>query len=378
MKSSNFVGNLVERLTRRAGRTRFVRALCFFPAIVIQAASLWRRRVSKARKVIIFLVPGDEYISGGILSIFSLYRFSQTLSAVHQAEVLMCFFPGEGRHTYHYVLFKNDVIIYPFNLALAMCFRAEQIQLHVPEYALPIVVERIGPGRLAQLRSNQDLRLNILNQNTMGMPADVFLDQLRTTLPEHLTCTTAHPSYSTEAHRRRWKMPVHHLPGWTYPDAAPATGYETKRDLMLVSPDASPHRAAVLNKIAEELPRLKIQVISGMRFEDYLKLASVAKWSLTFGEGMDDYFLSTFYRGGVGFAVYNDFFFTPEFKALRTVYPDWKTLALKIIDDIKALDNKPAMESYNTAVRPLIINIWSYDKTLAALEAFYRGNYTFP
>jgi hypothetical protein len=76
--------------------------------------------------------------------------------------------------------------------------------------------------------------------------------------------------------------------------------------------------------------------------------------------------------------VYNTEFFTPEFKGRRTVYPDWETLATRITADIKALDSKQAMESYNAEVRPLLAGIWSRDKTLAALEAFYRGQFTLP
>jgi hypothetical protein len=343
----------VKKIVARAYRIITFPARCV-TAKIVQAPGLWQFLRLADRRVIMFLVPGREIIGGGPLSIFNLYRFSQEMAAVHHAKVVMCSYPGEGADSCRYPNIANDVTIYPFRMILAMCRRVEQMQLHVPEYAAQAIVERIGFERLARLRSTHGLRLNILNQNILLMPPDAFLQRLRLKVPEHLTCTTAHPSYSTVEFRRRWGMPVHHLPAWTYPDAA------------------------VLNKIATELPRLEIKVIEDMRFEDYLKLARAAKWSLTFGEGMDDYFMSVLFRGGVGFAVYNTEFFTPEFKGRRTVYPDWETLATRITADIKALDSKQAMESYNAEVRPLLAGIWSRDKTLAALEAFYRGQFTLP
>jgi hypothetical protein len=115
-----------------------------------------------------------------------------------------------------------------------------------------------------------------------------------------------------------------------------------------------------------------------MRYQDYLELVRVAKWSLTFGEGMDDYFVATPYRGGVGFAVYNDDFFTSEFKGLRTVFPDWETLSSKITDEIRALDNKDSMEAYNACLRPLLTKYWSRTNTKNALECFYQDKFTLP
>jgi hypothetical protein len=344
---------------------------------LVQIASLSLTGAIARSKVILFMVPGDEFISGGLLSIFNLYRFSEELATVHNARVLMCFYPGEGEEKWHYKKMDHEIMVYSFKLVLATCRRVKAMQLHVPEYAVQTVVKEIGWKRLTQLRLTHGLRINILSQNIELMPPDNCIARLREVLPE-ITCTTAHPSYSTAEYRRRLGIPVHHLPAWTYPEEVKISGYETKRELLIVSPDPSPHRESILRLISSELPHLQIQVISGIPFKEYLKLAQVAKWSLTFGEGLDDYFIGLFFRGGVGFAVYNDEFFTKEFKRLRTVYADWKTLAGAIVGEIKDLDSKQAMESYSAEVRGLLTQIWSRDKTKAALEKYYQGKFTLP
>ncbi|MDQ3621527.1 MAG: hypothetical protein M3463_03435 [Verrucomicrobiota bacterium] len=345
--------------------------------LLSKAAALQATGALRSDKLIIFLVPGDEFLSGGILSIFSLYRLSAEMTAIHEAKVLVCFYPGEGWDTAGYRMFDNNVTIYPFAMVQAACRGVRQLLLHVPEYAAPQVMERIGWERLAELRRTRGLRINILNQNNLFMAGDEFLERLRRTLPE-TTCTTAHPSYTTPALRRAWGLPTHFLPAWTAPDDCPATAFEAKRDLMLISPDPSAYREAVLQKLASELPGLETRVISAMRYQDYLELERTAKWSLTFGEGLDGYFIGVFLRGGVGFAVYNEDFFSPEHRGLRTIYPDYDTLLARIIEDIRSLDNKADFEACNASVRPILSATWSPARTRAALEEYYRGHYTLP
>jgi hypothetical protein len=168
------------------------------------------------------------------------------------------------------------------------------------------------------------------------------------------------------------------LPAWFYPDDAPFQPFEEKRDLMLVSPDPDPNRERILKEVATAFPELEIRIIQDVPFSEYIKLERLAKWSLTFGEGMDAYFLGIFLRGGVGFAVYNDNFFTPEFRDLPTVYSTFDEMHSRISSDIRYLDSKVNMESYNAQVRPRIAACWGPEKTRLALESFYQKRYTHP
>jgi hypothetical protein len=343
---------------------------------LIKRWSLRRSGAVKSRKLIIFMVPGGEYISGGILSIFSLHNFSREMLDTHGAEVLMSFFPGEGWATWRYVMFDNDVTIYPFEMIMSACRRAEEILLHLPEYAAPAILESIGWDRLRALRLSHGLRVNILNQNNLMMPGEEFLSRLRDCLPE-ATCTTAHKRYTTREHRLAWGLPTHLLPAWTAPDESPATPFETKKDLMIVSPDQSPYRERVLKRIAAELPHIELKQISRMRYQDYLELEKSAKWSLTFGEGLDGYLLGVTLRGGLGLAVFNEDFFTPEYRGLRTVFPGYDALEGGVVEVIKSLDNKAAFEECNAAMRPILEATWSPKLTREALRNYYASNLTF-
>lgn len=340
-----------------------------------QELGLRSENPASVQKLILFLVPGQEFFSGGILSIFSLYRLSRSMEAIHGARVLMCYFPGNPGPDYKYRKFQNDVIIYPYEMVLEACCNASEILLHVPCYASSKLISRLGRQFFVELQQRCSLKINILNQ---GLSPDVaMLKCLKEVVPD-LTCTTAHPSYCTPLQRQKWGVSLHLLPAWFYPDEAPLRPFEAKRDLLIVSPDPCAWREAILETIAAALPDLEIQIIQDTPFEKYVALEKEAKWSLTFGEGMDAYFMGTFLRGGIGFAVYNDFFFTEDHRTFQTVYPSYDVMRQRIIDDMKSLDSKETMEGYNSQVRPLIESTWGPNKTRLALESFYRRQLTLP
>jgi len=340
-------------------------------------AELLRSPAHRAKRLIIFLVPGKEFISGGILSIFNLYRFSRAMEAIHGAQVVMCYYPYEARTASRYVMFDNDVTIYPFEMVMATCRNASHVLMHIPEYAVEDILNRIGWDSLWRLRAERNLRANILNQNALLMPRPQSVARLREVIGD-LTCTAAFPRFVTVEQRRYWNVPLHFLPAWTRPDDGDPTPYETKRNLMIVSPDSHPQREAVLRFVRETFPDMEIRVIKDLRFEEYLKLEEVAKWSLTFGEGLDGYFAGVVLRGGVGFAVFNETFFPEEYRSLQTVYPDYPTLLRRIWEDMRSLDNKESLEAYSAKVRSLLAENWGPQKTRAALAAFYREEYTLP
>lgn len=113
---------------------------------------------------------------------------------------------------------------------------------------------------------------------------------------------------------------------------------------MIVSHDDHPLKQQVLRQIAQAFPALRIEVIREISFENYLKLIRRAKWSLTFGEGLDGYFADQVFSGGVSFAVFNNRFFTPPFAKLEAVYPTWEILMDKIVADLIRLDEPKAYQ----------------------------------
>jgi hypothetical protein len=156
------------------------------------------------------------------------------------------------------------------------------------------------------------------------------------------------------------------------------SGYHDKEPLLIVSPDNHPLKQQVLAKISQALPELKIQVIQDISFEDYKKLVRRAKWSLTFGEGLDFYLIEQVFSGGVAFAVFNERFFTPAFAHLETVYPSWEILMERMVVDLQRLDEPLAYTHCWQEAYDLVSEIYTTEHFRENLRMFYRGEYTFP
>jgi hypothetical protein len=145
-----------------------------------------------------------------------------------------------------------------------------------------------------------------------------------------------------------------------------------------VSHDAHPLKEDVLGLIARAHPQLEIRIVQNMSYEEYKALILEAKWSLTFGEGLDGYFVEPIFSGGNSFAVFNDRFFTPAFAELETVYPSWEVLQQQMPLDLDRLDEPVAYEKNWRQGYDLLAGLYSTDQFRRNLRAFYRGEYTFP
>lgn len=328
-------------------------------------------------KIVFFFIPGAKRVTGGTLQIFTLYRLTRDIFKDTKTDALICWIPGEGRDLHSYDGFDNEVTVFSLDMVLNTCGSECELLFHLPEYAAMRILEHIGWERLVVLREQHSLQINILNQNIEVMLERTHLDQIKKIFPD-LTCTAGNPVWASESERRKLDIPIHALPTWYYPDDAPWQPYESKKNLMIVSPDSDPHRELVLKTIRCALPELEIQVIKGLKYEQYLKLERMAKWSLTFGEGLDGYFYGPVLRGGVAFAVRNGTFDLPGLENVATVYDSYKHMADRIVADIQALDSKAAYEGYNAMVRQPIASVLGRVRTSDALVAFYQGNLSLP
>jgi hypothetical protein len=137
----------------------------------------------------------------------------------------------------------------------------------------------------------------------------------------YVTVTTAHDAYSNKVTRETLGVPLHKLSVFMGPELFKRSLYPDKKPILVVSHDAHPLKEDVLGLIARAHPQLEIRIVQNMSYEEYKALILEAKWSLTFGEGLDGYFVEPIFSGGNFFAVFNDRFFTPAFAELETVYP---------------------------------------------------------
>jgi hypothetical protein len=345
-------------------------------ALARQARMLRDRFPANYSNLIILLSPGKDTINGGILSICSVYTESLNLRDVHRSEVVMCTLPGDSPLS-RYTRFDNTIDLFSFTLVLSHFRDLDQMIINIPENGWTQFLENLSQDDLDRLRRVRHLHFNIMLQNIKQLPESYqrFIDELR--LLGKVTFTTAHQQYSTSKTRAMLGVPLHKLSVYVSPEQYHRRGYLEKKNLLIVSPDPDPHREIVLARIREQLPDLRIQVIRNLTYEEYKKRIEEAKWSLTFGEGLDGYFVETIFSGGIGFAVYNRDFFTPDFESLRSLYTSHEDLTQKICRDIVDLDNEEAYTQYQ--IEQFDICSKHYDSAIYRenLRSFYEGKYTF-
>ena len=193
-----------------------------------------------------------------------------------------------------------------------------------------------------------------------------------------LTCSTAHEAYSTQQTRDRFAVPLHRMSVYISPEQYRRTGYEAKENILVVSQDAHPLREEVLRRIKARHPHLRVQVVKDLTYTAYKRLISRAKWTLTFGEGLDGYFIEPIFSGGIAFTVFNERFFTPEFESVKVIYHSWEELMSRLPGDIDKLDNPV---EYTTAWKQpyeLLCQTYNSEIYRKNLRRFYRGEYSYP
>jgi len=337
----------------------------------IQKKLLKKNYYSKTEKLVVFLTPGYDTVSGGILSISSIYEESIRFKYIHKAEIIMCTIPGDPP-LLRYTKFNNQNYIYKFSQVLSYFQNLQNLMIHIPEYCINQFLKNVDYLRLNQIK---DVHLNIMLQNIKLLDKKENIEKLKTI--GRVTCTTAHEQYSTIEMREKLGFPLHKLSVYGSPEQYKKERYVEKENLMIISPDSHPQKYEVLNLIGKLFPQLKIFIIKNLTYDEYKNVISRAKWALTFGEGLDGYFVETIFSGGVSFAIYNSTFFTKDFKSLRTVYDSYDLLIKKISLDIKDLDNEITYNNYQRKQYELCCRYYNYKKYINNLELFYKGNYTY-
>ena len=98
----------------------------------------------ETKKLIVFLVPGAQWdfgkekISGGLISICSLYEETLKLKNIHNAEVIMVTHHEDGL-IWKFDSFENNIQLYRINQLSDYFNNLDTIIFHVPEY----LIERV-------------------------------------------------------------------------------------------------------------------------------------------------------------------------------------------------------------------------------------------
>jgi hypothetical protein len=337
---------------------------------------------SAITRLIVFLVPGSDWatgrdkISGGVLSIASLYGETRAIESVHQSKLIMCTFPLDHlllRHTN----FENDIDVYRFSQLKVYFRNLKELTLHIPEFLVEHFGHTTSSADKHFLKGIPSLQINILNQNIKLMPSREVIDSLKS-FTQNITVTTAHKKYCTRALREAYGVPLHFFSTFASPESYVFRSYAQKENLLLLSPDDAEKNRQVFELLKRAIPDLQTRVISGLTYDAYKELIGRAKWSITFGEGLDFYFIEPVFSGSVSFAIYNEDFFTPDFQELETVYNSFEELLKRITTDIRRLDNEVEFDAYQRQQFDLCATYYSIGQYRRNIEAFYKGEYTLP
>ena len=358
-KISNRLRNLVQHIVlRRPSVTSAIRK--------VQKSYLDAHHCNSYDSLIVFFVPGFDMVSGGVMSIISLAGETKKLFAGSKTGVFVCVIP------YHpplskFTKFENDQVIVNYRDLLSRCGNAKKMLLHIPEIYTHYVAKK---SKKLFGRFGGQLCFNILLQNIDVAPSPVFVNKLK--LYGAATITTAHKAYSGEDTKRRYGCPVHHLSVWISPEKYFYKKFNEKRKLIVVSPDGHELRDVILNKIKTQLPEFEFVVIKNMTYSDYLQIISEARFSLTFGEGLDGYFVEPVFSGGIGSAVYNARFFDEEYKTLPFVYASWEILVQHFPADV--LQANLNADEYKTAHKSqfdILASNYSYENYQRNIVSYY-------
>lgn len=330
--------------------------------------------------LIVFLIPGSDWasgkekISGGTISIVSICEQTAGMQDTHGAQTIMCTM-NEDHLLLKHEMFANNTNVYRFEQLAAYFNKTTNILIHLPEYMAEYFPDSLSATDLRWLQQMEHVHFNIMNQNIRLMPAPENFSALKR-MAHTITITTAHQKYCSPYYRNYFGVPIHKFSVWISPEQYNYVKWTEKENLLVVSPDGHPMKEAILEQL-RKINGLTLQIIQNLTYEQYKSLVCRAKWALTFGEGLDGYFIEPVFSGAIAFAVYNEEFFTPDFKDVTAVYPSYKILQEKIDDEIKLLDKPDSFIACQQQQYNLCAKYYNKDQYINNIKAFYLREYTY-
>lgn len=274
----------------------------------------------------VFFVFGQEYISGGLISIYSIANELRS----HGIEPIMVAAPGPVQPRNK--LFPNQEIVIPWSEFVKKHWNNIKYFM-IPEVKVPEFSELIEKSNLSYSNST----LNILNQNIELMPEIKTFKYLYNAFKK-ITMTTAHERYTSQEVSNKYNTPITHLSTYlSYRDYM-IRPFDEKRDLILYSVDDHPLKSRIIDSLWKKNSDYEHKIVKGLTYSSYIELAHAAKFSFSFGEGLDNYFIEAFFTGGIGITVYNPEFMPAIFLSLDNVfssYPEMEREAAFLIEKLK-------------------------------------------
>ncbi len=336
--------------------------------------------VNDNRPLVVFVVQGadrfsgKDNISGGAISIMSLCEETRKLNEQYGFQTIMCTMHGEVLLEKH-EQFENNTPVFRFEQLHRYFTQSSVLTFHIPEYMTEKFVTTLSVADRLWFQERKMVHINIMNQNIRLMPGVDIIAKVKN-VTDKVTITTAHQKYCTPIYREKYGVPIHKFSVWISPEQYRFVEWKDKDNLIVVSPDEHPMKSQVLEQL-KSIPGLKVQIIKNLTYNQYKELISRAKWSLTFGEGLDGYLIEPVFSGAIGFAVYNEEFFTEEFKTLPTIYTSYDELNARIVRDINHLDFENEFILTQNMLFKTCAFHYSGEVYVENIKKFYRDEYTY-
>ena len=287
--------------------------------------------LNSPKQLIVFVLPGEIVISGGILSIFSLCKYTKEI--LQDSDVLLVTEPGNLTYA-QLNWFKNHEKILRWEQIAEILPTKREVVLHVPEYLAGIFADRLTINWKAEHLKNTKLTINILNQNPLLLPGSEVVSKL-TLFTRNITQTLAFRDSNVEEIGRAYRTPVKFISSYVDLSDWKPVSFIEKNKTILLSPDKNRYSSALIRELKTKLPDFNVSVIQDFTFEDYMKEVTSAFAVITLGEGFDGYLLQAASVKTLSFAVYNEVFFpNEEFLALPNIYRSYPELLERITNDI--------------------------------------------
>lgn len=334
----------------------------------------------QVKNLIVFIIPPKEVMSGGIMSIFNIAFYSRQLYQIHQSEVILATIINiENETHYKQNYFENDEKIFRFEQILEFK-NLEKLIIHIPEFLVKNFYRCLPSSIVHHLLKIKTFKINILNQNINLMPKKKIVKKLAR-LSMNITQTCAHLRYAKQSFSDLYEIPVLLLLPYfkDFFKYVKKRSFSEKEDIIVYSPDQCRFKNNVLAILKKRLKHYKFIEINNITFKDYMDIISRAKYTITFGEGMDGYLFQPFFQGSIAFAVYNeDFFPSGDYLELMNIFENYEEMSEKLLGLILSFDKNPMIYerlniTFLNRIRPFI----GFDKFMASLKKFYLNQFDF-
>lgn len=329
--------------------------------------------IKNTKKLIVFFIPPKNDINGGIMSIFSICKYSREICP--DAQCVITTFPSKVTYERN-TFFKNDEKIYRWEQIVNNAKNVKELIIHIPEYFSDKFSTALTNKDFKFLKQIENVQINILNQNIELMPEPEKIKGLYK-ITNNVTQTIAHDRYATQEVCDKWQIPTHFLSVHIETSGYRSYAFEEKEKIIVLSPDEAPYKEAIVKKLKQELPDFKLITVENMPFDEYMDLIAKAYFTISFGEGFDGYFNQPQAVRGLGMAVYNSDFFPDEsWLELKNVYKSPADMENNIVNDIKELSaNKELYYSLINKMNEKLSTLYGEDLFKRNLEKFYKEEY---